>query len=358
MLRRLFGGSGFHSARSVALRARSHASLQPHFYCPANLRFAYSGSKNVIYLERYAKSNLNWLTKLKRNGIIYNMDWKKYIEDNIDSLKIIGDSSNKVYELHYLNRNYILKKCNQLDKNLSIFWQYMKIVFGHNFNDQITNLEKLYEKLTNEFIPIAKPVYIDSLLKYHVYEKIIGKDYSPDIFLDNNNIHLQLGKYIGYLHELEYSDYGTVYFQNKIPFEDNIYNFSMKIMKKYFTDRNDIKYYFGIVFHNNISFNNYALIMPDISANQVVFSNDMDKINGVVDLDAYIIGPKELELSIIELCIPNNECAKYFKMRYELFNKLPLLKNYRSIFRFVSYLCDLENIEGIEEFMNKNIYYE
>ena len=61
MLRRLFGGSGFRSARSVALRARSHASLQPHFYCPVNLRFAYSGSKNVIYLERYVQLCLNRL---------------------------------------------------------------------------------------------------------------------------------------------------------------------------------------------------------------------------------------------------------------------------------------------------------
>ena len=64
MLRRLIGGSGFRSARSVALRARSHASLQPHFYCPANLRFAYSGSKNVIYLERYMKFGLELVGKL------------------------------------------------------------------------------------------------------------------------------------------------------------------------------------------------------------------------------------------------------------------------------------------------------
>ena len=33
-LRRLFGGSGLRSARSVALRARSHASLQPQFASP------------------------------------------------------------------------------------------------------------------------------------------------------------------------------------------------------------------------------------------------------------------------------------------------------------------------------------
>ena len=64
MLRRLIGGSGFRSVRSVALRARSHASLQPHFYCPANLRFAYSGSKNVIYLERYVKLVFELLGKL------------------------------------------------------------------------------------------------------------------------------------------------------------------------------------------------------------------------------------------------------------------------------------------------------
>jgi hypothetical protein len=44
---------GFRSARSVGLRPRSNASLQPHFCNPANLRFAYPGCKNVSYLERY-----------------------------------------------------------------------------------------------------------------------------------------------------------------------------------------------------------------------------------------------------------------------------------------------------------------
>ena len=286
------------------------------------------------------------------------MDLNSYIENNIDSLIIIGDSTNKVYELNFQNTEYIVKKCKIDENNLSIFWQYMKYVFGHNFHDQIISLEILFEKLCNEFIPIAKPVSIDPLLQYHVYERINGKDYLPDMFPENSNIHLQLGKYIGYQHKFEYKKHGTIYSQKQNSFGNDIYGFSENIIRKYWTNRNDVKYYFNGIFRNKMLFDGFSLIMPDISANQFIFSFDMDKINGVIDLDAYIIGPRELELTIIELCIPNNECANCFKKGYENFTKLPLLREYRNIFRFVSYLCDLENTENMEEFMRKNIYYE
>jgi len=47
----LAGGSGLRSPRSVALRARSHGSLHPHFASPAKPDgFAYPGCQIVIYL--------------------------------------------------------------------------------------------------------------------------------------------------------------------------------------------------------------------------------------------------------------------------------------------------------------------
>jgi hypothetical protein len=286
------------------------------------------------------------------------VDLNRYIENNIDSLTIIGDSTNTVYELKYKNTEYILKKCKMNENNPSTFWQYMKYVFGHDFHDQIINLEILFKKLSNEFIPIAKPVFIDPLLQYHVYEKIEGINYSPDMFPENINIHSQLGRFIGYQHQFVYKNYGTIYCQNKNSFENDIYGFSKNVIEKYWTDRNDVKYYFNGIFQDKVPFDNYSLIMPDISANQFIFSGDMDRTNGVIDLDAYIVGPRELELTIIELCIPNNECADYFKKGYEIFNKLPLLRKYRKIFRFVSYLCDLDNTENMEDFLTRNIYYD
>jgi hypothetical protein len=286
------------------------------------------------------------------------MNLNEYIKENINSFEIIGDSTNKVYAFDYFGSEYILKKCNMDENNLSVFWQYMNHVFGHTFYNFINNLPVLHKYLANEIIPIAGPVFIDTSLKSHVYEKISGSCYSPDMFPDNKDIHFQLGKYIGYIQKQEYEYYGTIYNHNKDSFENAIYSFSENIIKKYWTNRKDIKYHFDGVFKDKAVFNRFSLIMPDISANQFIYSHDLEKINGVIDLDAYIIGPKELELTILELCIPNIECADYFKKGYELFNKLPILKNYRKIFRFISYLCDLEQIENIEKFMEKNIYFE
>jgi len=54
-LRRPFGRFRVSVRLGHSATLHSHGSLQPHFYCPANLRFAYSGSKNAVNLDRKAQ---------------------------------------------------------------------------------------------------------------------------------------------------------------------------------------------------------------------------------------------------------------------------------------------------------------
>jgi hypothetical protein len=298
------------------------------------------------------------LTGLWKNVIINIMELENYIEQNIQYFELIGNSTNNVYIINYLNNECIFKHCKMNNNNLPIFWSLLNQLFGHDFINQLNNLNNLYNKLLNNHIRIAKPLFIEPIKKYHVYEKIEGRNYSPDIFPDNHNIHFQLGKYIGNTHKTVYNNYGTIDCQNKHDFESEFFYVSKKIIQRYWRENKDVKKYFDKIHGYKIFLNNNSLIMPDISANQFVYSNDLDKINGLVDLDSYVIRPKELELTIIELCIPNKECADFFRKGYEQYNKLPLLGNNRNVYRFIIYICDLNNSERIEEFMNKNIYYE
>jgi hypothetical protein len=233
----------------------------------------------------------------------------------------------------------------------------MKYVFEHDFTEQMKNIKDLYQKLANKFIKIAKPVYVDPVKQYHVYAKIKGKNYSPDIFPDNKDIHLQLGKYTGYIHKTTYPYYGALNCQNKHDLEKALLRVIEIITRNYWNGNDAVKGYYNAVSKLKISAAHYALIMPDISANQFIYSDNMDKIEGLIDLDAYIIGPKELELAVLELCIPNQGCANYFKSGYEQYNTLPLLENDRPVYRYLFYLCDPNNPEGIESFLNRNIYY-
>ena len=56
-LRRLFGGSGFRSPRSVGLQPRSHGSLHPHFGNPANAKAGKNGFMPLRLLIRVAKTS-------------------------------------------------------------------------------------------------------------------------------------------------------------------------------------------------------------------------------------------------------------------------------------------------------------
>jgi hypothetical protein len=50
------------------------------------------------------------------------------------------------------------------------------------------------------------------------------------------------------------------------------------------------------------------LIMTDISANQFLF--EVNEITACVDLDVYVIGPREWELALLENYVKDMDCFK------------------------------------------------
>ena len=232
------------------------------------------------------------------------------------------------------------------------------MLFGHDITNHISGLNALRKKLSNDHIKIAEPVYADMEKNYHMYKEISGRKYEPDIFPDNKNILLQLGRFIGYLHKKEYRGFGAAGNHTGKNFKSVLSKTYEFLIAEYWNSNEEIKGFFKKITETELNPNSFSLIMPDISANQFVFSDDMEKINGLIDLDAYVIGPRELELAILELCMPSQNSAQYFKQGYEEFGRLPDIRSCRAAYRFLGYLCDPENNEKIRTLTEKNIYFE
>lgn len=77
---------------------------------------------------------------------------------------------------------------------------------------------------------------------------------------------------------------------------------------------------------------------------------------GVVDLDAYVIGPREWELTILEMCITQPAA---FRRGYEHYLPLPSFAPFRNFYRLWSYLCDPEEVDGerFAQFMQGSIHF-
>lgn len=114
-----------------------------------------------------------------------------------------------------------------------------------------------------------------------------------------------------------------------------------------------IKEVFGSDFNTQRK-NIYSLIMPDISGNQFVYSDELDAVTAIVDLDAYVIGPREWELAVVEQCLRNGSA---FVKGYESYQEFPDITESRSFYRFFSYLCDPWTEKDLNTFMTEHILF-
>lgn len=282
---------------------------------------------------------------------------EKYVSDHMKQFDLLATSSNEVYRFTYENENYILKR-NRLSMDaLSPFWYTMYKVFDNSFELQRKNIKELLEFLKkNPSIEVAEIVSTSDKYQYQLYKEAEGLKYEPDEFPDNANIEYQLGLYVGYLHSITFNDYGifpTPTHEGQY-FKKEMLQCMQSLIGTYWKEDKNVLECFSRIQECRIAPTTFSLIMPDISANQFVFSQDCSKINAVVDFDAYVIGPREWELSIIELCLSNRSA---FKDGYEAYCKMPDLSELRDFYRFFSYLCDPWEKKDLQSFLKSNVIF-
>ena len=280
---------------------------------------------------------------------------EKYISENIDKFDLLMTSSNQVYRFMFENESYILKKNWLTLDNLSPFWFAIHKIFGSDFESQRRNISNVLIFLRkNSHIDVAEIISTSDEYRYQIFKEVEGVKYEPDEFPDNLEIEYQLGLYIGYLHSIHFDEYGFYPLSNckKHDFKKDMIGCMEYIIDTYWNKDENIWNYFKHICEIKIAPTSYSLIMPDISANQFVYSHDLNKIRAVVDFDAYVIGPREWELSIVELCLKNGNA---FWNGYEKYNKMLDITDSRSFYRFFTYLCCPWERVDLHTFMNKNI---
>jgi hypothetical protein len=78
--------------------------------------------------------------------------------------------------------------------------------------------------------------------------------------------------------------------------------------------------------------------MPDLRWDQFLQQNK--QLTALVDLDAFVYGPKELELVLLEYLL-NSEQAELFKEHYQRHSELPDLNFVRAPYRLLLFLMNV-----------------
>lgn len=267
---------------------------------------------------------------------------------NKEETKLISKSTNAVYETTVDGKKCILKHRIVRSNNLSPFWFQLKELFGADVNSYTNSLKDLIKELSkNKFIHIPSLIEAHSSKEedYQIFTKVDGVAYEPDEFPRNNDITYQLGQYIGSNHKVSNNNFGTI---NNLLGEDyktRFFNTMRKTIQVFWGDDpalicklDELKV--GFEPHET-----FSLIMADISGNQFVYGVNEEqmiaKINANVDLDAYVIGPREFELVILNECIAEENWSSFVE-GYQTQYLLPDFEKYNEVYRFFHSLNDDE----------------
>lgn len=270
------------------------------------------------------------------------------LQDDVTTLQRIGVpyGSNWVYGVATATgQRYVVKQPKPIRETMSPFWQQMDGIFGINRVTQLTTVRRVSTLLQQQtLIPAPQVIHVERNAPgleapFVVLTQLAGMAHDPDEFPDGEALHYQLGQYIGYLHTHSYPGYGNVLMEPLHPQVDFLTTMTAMMrqtINRFWADQAELhRYLDGLTatVEAEALFSTANLIMIDISGNQFVYDNQ--RISGVVDLDAYVIGPREWELSMLEMCITEPAA---FRRGYECYVSLLAFAPFRPFYRLWSYL--------------------
>lgn len=249
-----------------------------------------------------------------------------YVINHLDEITEISVSTNITGYLDTPYGKVIVKKQYLNEDTLSPFWKKLEFLFSSNFEKQRTCMNSLLAILSkNPHIPCPKLLGVDENLKISVFSFMDGDIWEPDEFPKNQSIEEQLGRFIGYNHCLNVDDVELPGAKSSDEFPKRLRDFLLQNVKS-----DKLPNFSKNVLDNNFHTEGYVLMMADISANQFLFSQD--SIRAIVDFDAYVIGPLEWELVLIESCVHDIES---FKKGYETYQNYPDTAKTRELYNFL-----------------------
>lgn len=275
-----------------------------------------------------------------------------YAKANLQTFEKGSVSSNEIYFFEYDGKKYVLKKPLMVGNNLSPFWQMMKNVCNFTFEKQIPKLQTIYNFLKdNPHIHAASFIATDETSMIYAFEE--GQSWDDDNFPKGKNNACKLGQFIGYNHQIKHQNCGIAGIEDVNDFYETALSHMEQNIEKHWNSDDETDKFIRSVFeelkrrHQETPFSsqNYSLTMADICADQFLFENE--NIITCVDLDAYVIGPVEWELSFLHNQIEDWES---FKKGYETYQPLPKFEAQSRFFYLLMALNSYYNKNEIKDF--------
>lgn len=268
------------------------------------------------------------------------------------------DSTHQLWRCNTSDGPMMLKICQQPRLEKSGCWQIIENLFGRYLPRDLANIDTIQSTIEQHgSIPLPE------LVSWSGASEIFPA-YILNRFVDGNMLeasHLneimiaQLATHIAQLHQLEYPYWGDLSqpqreakrwpqaLQQTLSDQAKVSNINQDWLSQALTQLKQLKQA------------TFTPIMLDNRWDQYLF--EADRIKALVDIDAFVAGPKELELVLLEYQLNSREAA-LFTETYQQFLPMPELSQIRLSYRLLLFLMNALGETDLNKWMQAQVRFK
>ena len=258
---------------------------------------------------------------------------------------LFEDSTHQLWRCDTADGEMMLKVCNADNVQASSFWQGMALLFDVDLPAQLGEFKTVYDKLS-KLSPLIIPDYIASDSAFILTRLVSGA--MLDTGNINNEMVVKLAQHISALHQCQQASWGSLTNTNLLAehWSTRLVNTVSQLAKNQSIPEQLLAK--AIEQSSNITVENFVPIMPDLRWDQ--FLQDDGKLSALVDLDAFVFAPRELELVLLEYLLDQQQ-ADLFISHYQQMHTMPDLSKVRTAYRLLLFMMNVLGEQDIDVWM-------
>jgi Ser/Thr protein kinase RdoA (MazF antagonist) len=224
-----------------------------------------------------------------------------------------ADSTHQLFYCQTANGEMVLKVCNQATIEKSHFWLGANHLFAADFPNSLGNIHLTHHFLEKNGV-LAVPDFVSaSARRFVIAHFLAGKDIETEHITDQWVI--QLAEHIARLHQCTYSNWGKLYapqFYAK-QWASRLHETLVVLVKQHGWLVTEPLVAEILAHAKNINETGFVPMMLDLRWDQFrcLSNNDL----ALIDLDAFVIAPRALDLVLLEYVLTPSQLA-VFKKHY------------------------------------------
>ncbi|HET8808025.1 MAG TPA: phosphotransferase [Methylophaga sp.] len=264
------------------------------------------------------------------------------------------DSSHQLWFCQTSAGPVVLKVADKPVVRCSAFWQGVNRLFALNFPASLADTMGIQQFLS-QHSPLEIPECLSANSGFVVCRQLAGKTLATEMV--NPDIIRQLASHIAALHQQTADHWGAL---QKPKFTKDLWTSRLRQTLSYLAANNDIAVS-PVLLGNalkqaaDIQPNSFVPVMLDLRWDQFLTADA--KLTALVDLDAFVLAPRELELVLLELLL-NASQAAIFAEEYQRFHSLPDLSMVRTAYRTLLFLMNVFGESDCEGWLAKPAHFQ